>query len=243
MKVVRCTQHSHEWFEARVGHVTGSEVASVLNYLKRGDESAERRNYRFKIASELLTGVAQGQGYVSAAMDWGNEQEPFARGAYEVSTNSQVSQIGFVLHETIPFFGGSPDGMVNDDGGVELKCPDTTTHLKWILDGEVPEAHRDQMYTYMALTERRWWDFASFDPRPRDPRYHLFIKRLDWNDERIDQIESGVKQLLSEVHEMIEGIKEACPALEPSRESVADNDSELGITDEDIKWAREHVGK
>ena len=241
MKVIRCSQHSHEWFEARVGHVTGSEMSAVLNFLKRGGESAERRNYRFKIASELLTGVGQGEGYVSAAMDWGNEQEPFARGAYEVRTDSQVKQVGFVLHDTIPFFGGSPDGLVDDDGGLELKCPETTTHLKWMLDDVVPEEHRDQMYSYMALTGRRWWDFASFDPRPMDPRYHLFIKRLDWDDKRIGEIEDGVKQFLSEIHDMIERLKGINPVVEQLRRSM-EIDSELGITDDDIRWIKEHVG-
>jgi hypothetical protein len=242
VKVIRCAQHSPEWFDARVGHVTGSEMAAVLNYLKRGGESTERRNYRFKIASELLTGVGQGEGYVSAAMDWGNEQEPFARGAYEVRTNSQVSQIGFVLHDTIPFFGGSPDGLVNDDGGLELKCPETTTHLKWMLDDVVPEEHRPQMFSYMALTGRRWWDFASFDPRPMDPRYHLFLKRLDWDDKRIGEIEYGVKQFLAEVHDMIERLKGINPVVQQLRKSVG-LDSELGITDDDIRWAKEHVGQ
>lgn len=238
MKIIRCAQRSHEWWEARLGHVTGSKVAAVLSYLKRGGETQARANYRMKVVAELLTGIPESEGYVSAAMDWGNEQEAFARGAYEVRTNCSVSQFGFMLHDTIPFFGGSVDGLVGEDGGTEFKSPDTTTHLRWICDDVIPEEHVPQMLSYMSITGRRWWDFVSFDPRPMDPRYHLFIKRLHWDDTQIAWVEDGVKQFLSEVHDVIERLKGACPVLEQLRRSVEDENSELGITDEDIAWIR-----
>ena len=206
MKTLDVKQGTSQWFAARAGLVTGSKAADMMSFLKKGGESAARANYKAQIVAELLTGEPEMGGYLSSYMEWGNEQEQFARAAYEVQTGAVVDTVGLVLHSSIERMGGSPDGIVGEDGGLEIKCPKTTTHIKWIIDGVVPEEHRAQMYFYMACTGRAWWDFASFDPRLPDP-LQLFVKRLARDEEKIAEIEDSVAQFNREVDEQIAQLK------------------------------------
>lgn len=196
-------QGSDEWKAARLGHVSASTVADVMSKGKTaGSESETRKNYRLKIAAQRLTGDS-GDGYTNAAMEWGTEQEPFARMAYEAARNVMVDKTGFWLHPTIPWVGVSPDGLVNDDGLVEIKCPNTTTHLDWVFAGKVPAKHVKQIQCQLWVTGRAWCDFVSYDPR-LPQRNRLFIVRVPRDEQLIADMEAEVVKFLAEVDVMIE---------------------------------------
>jgi putative phage-type endonuclease len=190
-------QGSPEWFAARAGKVTASRVADILAMTKSGP-SASRQNLLIKLAIERVTGQIE-KGFTSEAMEWGVENEAQARVAYEVASGNFVDQVGFIDHPTIANFGASPDGLVGDNGLVEIKCPNSATHWETIKSGKVPSKYLPQVQTQMACTGRDWVDFVSFDPRMPD-RSKLFIKRVQRDTEFIFVIlEPAVRQFLSEV--------------------------------------------
>lgn len=203
MPIIECEQQTPEWLAVRIGRVTASRVCDVLATLKDPKkESADRRNYRNELVCETLTGLTE-ENYVNAAMEWGIENEPLARAAYEMTTDLSVDPVGFAVHPSIELFGASPDAMVGEDGVLEIKCPQTATHLNWMLRGEVPAEHKAQMYSEMACTGRRWCDFVSYDRRlPKHLR--LFVRRLEWDDAAIAEIETKVTEFLGEVKQVVE---------------------------------------
>jgi putative phage-type endonuclease len=197
-------QRTEEWFAARIGKVSASRVADVLAKIKTG-EAASRKNYKMELVVQRLTGKPS-ESFTNAAMEWGTEQEPFARMAYEAHTGTFVEEVGFVDHPTIEGFGCSPDGIVGE-GLVEIKCANTTTHIDWMLDGKAPSRYIPQMQCQMAVTGAKWCDFASYDPRlPED--LQLFVVRVDRDQEYIDSMEAEVKQFLDEVKELFILLKE-----------------------------------
>lgn len=204
MRTVICQQGTAEWLDVKRGKISASRIAEVLDFLKKGGEGASRRNYRQELIAERLTGRSEDH-YVSPEMAWGSEFEPIARSAYEIATGEMVDTVGFILHTGFDFAGASPDGLVGNDGGIEIKCPKTTTHLKWLQVGTVPEEHQAQCLWNMACAERQWWDFLSFDPRlPEGLR--SFIVRMERDERRIGEIEDQVALF----HEEVEA---ACSAL------------------------------
>lgn len=208
MNTASIPQGTDEWKAARAGKVTASRVADVIAKGKGGAESASRRNLRAQIVAEILTGQAQDSEFKSAAMQWGTENEPFARAAYETKSDVMVDQVGLIIHPTNPRSAASPDGLVGDDGLVEIKCPNTATHLDYILAGEVPKEYQPQMLWQMACTGRKWCDFVSFDPRLPE-HLQLFVKRFNRDDERIKGMELEVELFLSEVDSIIAKLPEA----------------------------------
>ena len=199
MRLVDCIQGSAQWLDARRGNITASRIVDVLDQLKKGGEGASRRNYRIELVAERLTGRSEDH-YTSPEMVWGQEFEAAARSAYEIERGEMVDTVGFVLHPTFDFAGASPDGLIADDGGLEIKCPKTTTHLKWMLAGDVPAEHQPQMIWNMVCTKRAWWDFASYDPRSPDG-LKLFTCRLEMDAERAALIEAAVKVFHEEVEQ------------------------------------------
>jgi len=196
-------QRTEEWFSARLGKVTASRVADVLAKIKSG-ESASRKNYKMELVVQRLTGKA-GESFTNAAMEWGTEQEPFARMAYEAHTSTFVKEEGFVDHPTIEGFGCSPDGIVGD-GLIEIKCPNTANHIETVLENKAPSKYIPQMQCQMACTGAKWCDFVSFDPRvPED--LQLFVVRVERDQEYIDSMEVEVKQFLSEVLDLFNQLK------------------------------------
>jgi putative phage-type endonuclease len=191
-------QRTEEWFSARLGKVTASRVADVLAKIKTG-ESASRKNYKMELVVQRLTGKPQ-ESFTNAAMEWGTEQEPFARMAYEAHTGTFVKEEGFVDHPTIEGFGCSPDGLVGD-GLIEIKCPNTATHIETVLENKAPSKYIPQMQCQMAVTGAKWCDFVSFDPRtPED--LQLFIIRVERDEEYIAEMEKEVKLFLQEVDDL-----------------------------------------
>ena len=196
-------QRTEEWFSARLGKVTASRVADVLAKIKSG-ESASRKNYKMELVVQRLTGKA-GESFTNAAMEWGTEQEPFARMAYEAHTGTFVKEEGFVDHPTIEGFGCSPDGIVGE-GLIEIKCPNTANHIETVLENKAPSKYIPQMQCQMAVTGAKWCDFVSFDPRvPED--LQLFVVRVERDQEYIDSMEVEVKQFLSEVLDLFNQLK------------------------------------
>ena len=196
-------QRTEEWFAARLGKVTASRVADVLAKIKTG-ESASRKNYKMELVVQRLTNKV-GESFTNAAMEWGTEQEPFARMAYEAHTGTFVKEEGFVDHPTIEGFGCSPDGIVGE-GLIEIKCPNTANHIETVLENKVPSKYIPQMQCQMACTGAKWCDFVSFDPRvPED--LQLFVVRVESDQEYIDAMEVEVKQFLSEVLDLFNQLK------------------------------------
>ena len=202
MLLVDCIQNSPEWLAMRVGAVTASRVVDVMAKLKRKEGEAQaRKDYKAELVCERLTGRAC-EHFVSSAMEWGVENEPLAKAAYEVRTGLDVDPAGIALHPSIKFFMASPDGLVGDDGLLECKCPNTTTHLEYIIAGVVPAEYQFQMLCQMACAERQWCDFVSYDPRlPK--KLQFFVRRLGRDEARIAEMEAEVTKFLGEVDELI----------------------------------------
>jgi len=196
-------QRTEEWFAARLGKVTASRVADVLAKIKSG-ESASRKNYKMELVVQRLTNKV-GESFTNAAMEWGTEQEPFARMAYEAHTGLFVEEVGFINHPTIEGFGCSPDGVVGE-GLIEIKCPNTANHIETVLENKAPSKYIPQMQCQMACTGAKWCDFVSFDPRvPED--LQLLVVRVERDQEYIDSMEVEVKQFLSEVLDLFNQLK------------------------------------
>ena len=204
MKVVVCEQGTPEWFAARLGKVSASRVADVVAKTKTG-WGASRANYAADLIAERLTGV-KAESYSNAAMQWGTDNEPAARKAYEFMAGNGVMTVGIVLHPSISMSCASPDGLVGDDGLVEIKCPNTATHLETLLGAPVADKYVKQMNWQMACAGRAWCDFVSFDPRlPGEMSLH--ITRIARDDALIKSLEADVSVFLSEIADKVARLK------------------------------------
>lgn len=190
-------QQTPEWYAARLGKVTASSVHKVLARTKTG-YGADRANYLTQLVLERVTGT-KADSYTNAAMQWGIDQEPFARAAYEAAKGLLVDEVGFVQHPTIAMAGASPDGLVGDDGMVEIKCPDSKTALEcWLSEDPVESKYFAQMQWQMRCADRAWCDYVVFDPR-MPIKAQLFIHRVNRNDTWIKVTEMEVEKFLDEV--------------------------------------------
>ena len=197
-------QGSDEWLKARAGRVTASRVADLMAKTKSG-ASASRVNYMAQLISERLTGQPA-DSFTNAAMRHGTETEPEARAAYEMLTGADVVEVGFIPHPSIDGFGASPDGLVGDDGLIEIKCPNTATHIETLLAEKVPSKYNTQMQVQMLCTDRQWCDFISYDPRlPGDMR--IWIKRVQRDDVFCAQIVAEVTKFLAEMDGKLDALK------------------------------------
>lgn len=200
MTEITVEQGSPEWIAARLGKATGSRISDILAVGKSGP-SASRANYRAQLVVERLTGVMV-EGYTSEAMERGKEVEIDARRAYAFRTGRAVTPCGFFQHPGIIMSGASPDGLVDADGLVEFKCPNTATHIETLRGASIPKAYRDQMLWEMACGEREWCDFVSFDPRlPESMSLH--IQRVHLDRDRLKEVEVEVVKFLAEVDEAV----------------------------------------
>lgn len=193
-------QGTPEWFAARLGNVTASRVADVIAKTKSG-YSASRDNYMAQLICERMTNTVA-ESFISAAMQWGTETEPLARAAYESYADVLVDQVGYVPHPWLSRAGASPDGLVGADGLLEIKCPNTATHIETLLSETVPTKYITQMQWQMACTGRLWCDFVSFDPRLPDA-FHLFVKRVERDAEYIAMLEKEVGLFLRDIENKI----------------------------------------
>jgi putative phage-type endonuclease len=193
-------QQTPEWFEARLGKATASRMADIMTRTKSG-YSAKREDYLIDLCVERLTGQTKNH-YVNAAMQWGIEHEAEARIAYEAHTGAIVEETGFIDHPTIRNTGASPDGLIYPDGIVEIKCPESTTHLETLLHRKLDDKYNWQIQWQLACTQRAWCDFVSYDPRYK-PAMQLFIARVARNDELIKLMQLEVRSFLNDVENLI----------------------------------------
>lgn len=202
-------QGSDEWFDLKRGKVSASKIADVMSKLKGGAEPASVKNYRATLVCERLTGTTE-ESYCNAAMQRGVELEPLARECYEFIKGVTVEQIAFVDHPTVPWSGASPDGMVGEDGLIEIKCPNTATHIEYLLGGKPPAQYVPQMQWQMACTGRQYCDFVSYDDRLPE-ELQLFIVRLHRDNELIAEMEKSVIAFNESVEKMISELRAIRP--------------------------------
>ena len=186
-------QGSDEWKMSRCGCVTASRVIDIVKGVK-GKYTASRKNYMAEKVCEILTGEPT-EYFTSGAMEWGTENEPYARAAYEGIKGVFVEEVGFINHPVISRFGASPDGLVNNDGSIEIKCPNTATHLDTLINGTIKRDYIYQMQTVMLCGNREWCDFVSYDPRlPEDLSTYIH---------RVMRDETIIMEIVDEVEKCI----------------------------------------
>lgn len=198
-------QGTPEWLAARAGHCTASKFKDVLAKGKSG-EAITRRNYRLQLVTERLTGLPC-ETFKNAAMEWGTDQEPFARMAYEAHTATIVEETGFLLHPEFAWVGASPDGLIGSDGGVEIKCPQQSAVHVETLTTKMPSEHKGQIQGTLWITGRQWWDFVSFDPR-MPVNLQLYVERVTRDEDYIKALAEEVTKFLFEVEGLESNLRE-----------------------------------
>jgi putative phage-type endonuclease len=197
-------QRTPEWFQKRLGKVTASRIADLMAKTKTGP-GASRANYLAQLVTERLTGTPT-EGFQSPAMTWGIEQEAAARAAYSARTGVLVDEVDFVDHPTMQA-GASPDGLVGEDGLIEIKCPNTSTMLEYLEDRTIPTKYRLQIQWQLAVTGRDWCDFVAFDPRLPE-HLQLLVIREPRNTDLVVEITHEVNRFLAEVERKVAFLKE-----------------------------------
>lgn len=189
-------QRSADWFAQRCGCLTASRVGDMMAKTKSGP-SASRANYAAQLIAERLTGTVE-QSYSNAAMQWGTDTEPHARSAYEFIQGVTVVEAPFIKHPVLEWAGASPDGLVGENGLVEIKCPNTSTHIATLRGAGIDQKYMLQMQFQMACTGAQWCDFASFDPRlPVEMQLH--VRRVERDEDLIAEIEAEASAFLDEI--------------------------------------------
>lgn len=198
-------QRTDSWFQDRLGKVTASKVADVMAKTQKG-YGATRANYMAQLICERLTGTRE-EGYCNAAMQRGTDLEPQARAMYEFHTGNAVVETGFVPHPTIANCGASPDGIVGDDGLVEIKVPNTATHIATLRGGGIDDRYVKQMHLQMLCTGRKWCDFVSFDDRLPEPM-QLHIERVPLDADLAAEMEAEIAKFLAELDATVADLSE-----------------------------------
>jgi putative phage-type endonuclease len=203
--IEKVEQGTPEWFAARLGNVTASRVADVIAKTKSG-YAASRDNYMAQLICERMTGTVA-ESFSSPAMQWGTETEPLARAAYESVADVLVDEVGYIAHPTIERAGASPDGLIGVFGLLEIKCPNTATHIDTLISEKVPTKYITQVQWQMSCTGRTWADFVSFDPR-LPSGLQMFVKRVEFDAEYVAMLKEEVTKFLTELDAKISKLNE-----------------------------------
>lgn len=212
MRILTTEQRTPEWYQARVGMFTASRAADMTATIKTG-EAAARRDLRLQLVCERLTGQPQEEPYVNAVMQRGIDKEIDAFAAYEALTGLLARPVGFLAHDSL-MAGCSPDGMVGEEGGVELKCPKSATHLGYLRSRTIPKDYLVQIQHSLWITGAAWWDFLSFDDRFPLPLQTFYV-RVTRNDGEIAVYDAMARAFLAEVDKEVADVAalaEAVPA-------------------------------
>lgn len=200
MKIITADQGTPEWFAARLGKATGSRFSDVL----AGGKGLTRKAYAVQLALEIVTGK-QAETFTNQSMQDGTEREPIARALYEAHSGNFVDEVGFCAHDSIEC-GVSPDGLINENGGLEIKCPKASTHAGYLAIPKEPSAYTAQIQGCMWVTGRAWWDFVSYHPDfPENAQ--LIVRRVKRDSDYIVKLEQAVKAFRNEVMEEVSIIK------------------------------------
>jgi putative phage-type endonuclease len=197
MNILKVEQGSEAWYEAKLGVVSTSNFDKVLN------TGSGRGLYMRKLAAERLTGITQ-VGYSNENMENGLDIEPQAREYYEGLKGYSIEQVGFIKRDD--WVGTSPDGLVSNDGQIEIKCPIPSTHIENILKAKMPTFYRSQVQGQLWVTERKWCDWISYCPTIKDRPF--FSVRVFRDEKYIKVLEIAVEQFVNELKEMITKITE-----------------------------------
>ena len=189
-------QGTEAWLKLREGMITASKFSDVMG------KGVGRNNYMMSLVTERLTGLPTAY-YTNSAMEWGTETEPQARAHYELMHDVDVMQTGFVTNDKYPGVGISPDGMIGDEGLIEIKCPNSSTHFDYILKGKLHAKYKAQVQGQLWITERMWCDFVSFDPRFIEPGLQMFVVRVVRDEAYIATLESAVSAFKKELDQIL----------------------------------------
>ncbi len=198
---MNANQGTPEWLSERAGRVTASALANVL--MKK--DAAGYQNYLAQLVCERLTGQPT-ETFKSAAMEHGNETEPQARAFYELETGLTVAECGFVAHPSINWTGASPDGLVGNDGLVEIKCPQPAKHIKNLMGGAIDRGYTLQMQYQMECTGRAWCDFVSFNPSFPE-HLKISVRRVGADSKLQGEIRAAVVAFLADVDAKLEALE------------------------------------
>ena len=198
MQILDYAQGSDEWFEARIGSIGGSSIADVV----AGGKGIVRSKLMYRLAGEILSGVKY-EGYTNPHMERGVEQEAEARDMYSFITGNDVEQIGLI--KLTDYKHESPDGLVGDDGKIEIKCTIPSVHIETIISDKAPSAYRKQMQWGVYISERKWCDFVSYSPlvavKP------IWIKRVERDEDLIKELDEGADKFIQEMLEIVKKIR------------------------------------
>jgi putative phage-type endonuclease len=203
-------QGSPAWLKSRLGKVTASRMADLLDKTQKGVDGAKRTGYRRELVYERLTNRAIDR-FVTREMQWGIDHEAEAKQVYSLITGNEVRPAPFVLHPTIAKSGASPDGFIDQDGLVECKCPASVTHIATMLADEIPEQYLPQMFWQIECSKRDYCDFLSYDPR-LPANMQIWIKRLYRDETAIEKLRENVTTFLASVDETIDSLLKRYPS-------------------------------
>ena len=193
------------WLAQRAGKLTASRMSDAISFKRNGDESEARAKLKMELVAERMTGDSV-RHFVNDAMKHGLETEPEAKAEFELRSGIMLTSCGFYDHPDIEYFGATPDGLVASDAVAEFKCPTTTTHLRWMMDGGVPEQHKPQILAQLACTGRRKAYFASYDPRIKKESARMFWCEWEPDTGEIARIEEAARKFLAEVDELFQRV-------------------------------------
>lgn len=200
---IKAEQRTPEWYAARLGKATASRFSDIMARTRTG-YSASRKNYMAELVTERLTNQSS-DSFTSSAMQWGIDNEPLARLEYELTTGNETKETGLWIHDTLDA-GASPDGFVNSDGLLEIKCPNTATHIETLQTKKIPRQYIAQVQGQLWITNKKWCDFVSFDPRlPQNAQ--MVIIRAERDEGFIEELEQEIKQFLTEVKQQVKFVE------------------------------------
>lgn len=202
--ITNIDQGSEEWHALRYGWITASRFKDVASNGRSGAESKTRKAYMLHLAAECLTDMRV-ETFTNEYMEWGTQTEPQARSMYELETGNEVYQVAFIRHGTLKA-GCSPDGLIGDNGMIEIKCPKSTTQIETYLSGKMPSQHKAQVQGQLWVSGREWCDFVSFDPRINGAASY-FCARVERDEDYIAELSQKVEAFERELTELIGKLK------------------------------------
>lgn len=197
MQILNLEQNSQEWLDARKGVVTASAFSKVITPAK-GDKSTSAKSYMYELIAEKLG--ATNESYSNEWTERGHELEDMARSTFEFVTDLKVDLAGMIKTDCGKI-GCSPDGLIGEDGGLEIKCPKASTHVKYLIDGNLPLEYKTQVQGSMMVSERKWWYFMSYHPE-----LPPLILKIERDEEFIAKMRSHIDDLLIEIEENMKKI-------------------------------------